>query len=214
MLDSQSLATLLGDIAAAVRSQRDYLSELDNAIGDGDHGHNLAKGFDAVAEKVLVNPDPDLGKLLQQVGMTLISTVGGAAGPLYGTAFLRMATQLAGKQEMALADLPQLLDAAIGGIKQRGKAERGEKTMLDSLIPAQEALAQAVADGKEPDAALELAAQAAEAGVAYTRSIRATKGRASYLGERSVGHQDPGATSTALILRTIQRHIAGSIAGR
>jgi dihydroxyacetone kinase-like protein len=214
MLDSQSLATLLGDIAAAVRSQRDYLSELDNAIGDGDHGHNLAKGFDAVVEKVLANPDPDLGKLLQQVGMTLIATVGGAAGPLYGTAFLRMATQLAGRQEMALADLPQLLDAAIGGIKQRGKAERGEKTMLDSLIPAQEALAQAVAEGKEPDAALELAAQAAEAGVAYTRSIRATKGRASYLGERSVGHQDPGATSTALILRTIQRHIAGSIAGR
>lgn len=214
MLDATSLATALRDIAAAVRSQRDYLTELDNAIGDGDHGHNLAKGFDAVVAKVLDNPDPDVGKLLQQVGMSLISTVGGAAGPLYGTAFLRMGAEPAGKQQIVLADVPHLLEAAVGGIKQRGKAERGEKTMLDALIPAQEAAAKAVGDGKSPAEVLELAAEAAEAGVEYTRSIRATKGRASYLGERSVGHQDPGATSTALILRTLQRNIAGTIAGR
>ncbi|MFZ5816244.1 MAG: dihydroxyacetone kinase subunit DhaL [Bacillota bacterium] len=209
MMEKQGLVNLLQAVAQAVYDQRDLLTQLDAAIGDGDHGHNLAKGFTAVQEKVLSNPPDDLGKLLQQTGMTLISTVGGASGPLYGTAFMRMGAQLVGRTEVAFADLPGLLEAAIGGIKQRGKAERGEKTMLDALIPAQEALAAAVAEGLDPVTGLDRAATAAEEGVAFTRTIRATKGRASYLGDRSIGHQDPGATSSALILRTIHSHLAG-----
>jgi dihydroxyacetone kinase-like protein len=157
---------------------------------------------------VLANPDPDVGKLLQQVGLTLVSTVGGASGPLYGTAFMRMGAAMAGKPSIGLADLPGLLEAAIGGIKQRGKAERGEKTMLDALIPAQAELADAVAKGLPARECLDLAATAAEAGAEYTKSIKATKGRASYLGDRSIGHQDPGATSSALMLRAVHLSIA------
>lgn len=209
MMNSQELVHLLDAIAETIHQQRDYLTQLDGAIGDGDHGHNLAKGFAAVREKVLASPDPDLGKLLQQTGMTLISTVGGASGPLYGTAFLRIGAQLVGRTEVAYADLPALLEAAIGGVKQRGKAEQGEKTMLDALIPAQQALAAAVAEGLPAVEGLGRAAAAAEDGVAFTRTIRATKGRASYLGDRSIGHQDPGATSSALILRTLHTHLAG-----
>lgn len=208
-MDSQGLVTLLQAIARAVYEQREHLTELDAAIGDGDHGHNMAKGFEAVAEKVLSNPEGDLGKILQQTGMTLISTVGGASGPLYGTAFMRMGAQLVGRSQVAYADLPNLLEAAIGGVKQRGKAERGEKTMLDALIPAQEALAAALAEGVPLLEGLDRAALAAEEGVAFTKTIRATKGRASYLGDRSIGHQDPGATSSALILRTLHSHLAG-----
>lgn len=208
-MDSQGLIQLLDAIAQAVHDQRELLTELDAAIGDGDHGHNLAKGFAAVREKVLTQPETDLGKILQQTGMTLIATVGGASGPLYGTAFVRMGAQLSGRSEVAYADLPGLLEAAIGGIKQRGKAERGEKTMLDALIPAREALAAAVAEGLPKLEGLDRAARAAEEGVAFTRTIRATKGRASYLGDRSIGHQDPGATSSALMLRTIHSHLAG-----
>lgn len=209
-MDSKGLASLLDNISNVIYNQRDHLTELDAAIGDGDHGHNMAKGFQAVQAKVLANPDPDLGKMLQQVGMTLISTVGGASGPLYGTAFLRMGGQLVGKQEVALADLPHLLDAAIGGIQQRGKAVRGEKTMLDALIPAKEALEEALAAGKPAAEVLTAATAAAEAGVEFTKTIRATKGRASYLGDRSIGHQDPGATSSLLMIRTLKETVAGA----
>lgn len=209
-MDKQGLLALLDNISKRIYDQRDFLTQLDAAIGDGDHGHNMAKGFQAVQERVIANPGPDLGKILQQVGMTLISTVGGASGPLYGTAFLRMGGQLAGKQEVSITDLPKLLDAAIGGIQQRGKAVKGEKTMLDALIPAKEALEAALAAGKSAPEALADAAAAAEAGVEYTKTIRATKGRASYLGDRSIGHQDPGATSSMLMIQVLHETVAGA----
>jgi len=208
-MDSQGVAAIIRQMAAVIRREREYLTELDAAIGDADHGHNMAKGFEAVEDKVLSAPDPDVGKLLQQVGMTLVSTVGGASGPLYGTAFIRAGAQLAGRQQVEMADLPRLFEAAIAGIQQRGRAVRGEKTMLDALMPAHEALASAVSEGLAPGECLERAAAAAEDGVAYTRSIKATKGRASYLGERSIGHQDPGATSSALLIRAIEQTLAG-----
>ena len=203
-MDKEGLLRLLEKIGQRIHEQRDFLTELDNAIGDGDHGHNMDKGFQAVHDRVLSNPGPDMGKVLQQVGMALISTVGGAAGPLYGTAFMRMGGLLAGRQEASLEDLPRLLDAAIGGIQQRGKAVRGEKTMLDALIPAKEALEAAISAGKPAVEALADAAAAAEAGVEYTKTIRATKGRASYLGDRSIGHQDPGATSSMLMIQVLK----------
>ncbi|HEY8346725.1 MAG TPA: dihydroxyacetone kinase subunit DhaL [Symbiobacteriaceae bacterium] len=209
-MDVNGLVQLLNNIAKVLHEQADFLSELDNAIGDGDHGHNMDKGFKAVQERVLSNPDPDLGKILQKVGMTLISTVGGAAGPLYGTAFLRMGSQLAGKQEVTLQDLPKLMEVAIAGIQQRGKAVRGEKTMLDALIPAKEALDAALAAGKPAVEALSDAVAAAAEGVEYTKTIKATKGRASYLGERSIGHQDPGATSSYFMIRALRDTVAGA----
>jgi len=209
MFDSKQLAAALKQVAAVVEANKDFLTELDNAIGDGDHGHNLAKGFAAATEKALNNPDPECSKVFTQVGMALISTVGGASGPLYGTAFMRMGSAVAGKPGISLADLPAMLDAAIGGIQQRGKAEKGEKTMLDALMPARDALVAAVAAGDGPVDALSKAVAAAEAGVEFTKTIRATKGRASYLGDRSIGHQDPGATSSMLMLAAIRDYLAG-----
>lgn len=209
MLHTHDVTALLAQIAGRVFEQRDYLSQLDAAIGDGDHGHNMSKGFQAVADKVLTAENPHIGHLLKQTGMTLISTVGGASGPLYGTAFLRMGALMDGRQEVGITDLPALFEAAIAGVKQRGKAERGEKTMLDALIPAHEALSAALNQGMSAAGALEAAAAAAEAGVGFTKTIRATKGRASYLGDRSIGHQDPGATSSWLMIMTLRDFAAG-----
>jgi dihydroxyacetone kinase-like protein len=150
----------------------------------------------------------DIGTILKMVASTLISTVGGASGPLYGTAFLRAGTVLAGKSSVSLQEMVPALEAAVQGIRDRGKATTGEKTMLDALVPAQGALAQASGDGLGLAEALALAASAAETGAQATIPMLATKGRASYLGERSRGHQDPGATSSALILRAVADALA------
>jgi phosphoenolpyruvate---glycerone phosphotransferase subunit DhaL len=188
---------------AALHEQREYLTGLDAAIGDADHGTNMDRGFKAVLDKLPGVGEADIGTILKTVGTTLVSTVGGASGPLYGTAFLRAGMALAGKQDLEPVDLVTGLGAAVEGIMARGKAQRGEKTMVDALAPALEALQARVSAGASLDEALQAAVAAAEAGMTATIPMLATKGRASYLGERSVGHQDPGATSATLLLRTM-----------
>ncbi|GAB4474164.1 MAG: dihydroxyacetone kinase subunit DhaL [Anaerolineales bacterium] len=187
--------------SALIAANRDYLVELDAAIGDADHGVNMDRGFQAITQKLNQETPTEIGALLKMVAMTLISTVGGAAGPLYGTFFLQMATKLAGKTEISPAEWALALEAAIQGVKQRGKAELGDKTMLDALSPAVSALKEALTSGANLSEALQIAAQAAERGMKDTIPLVARKGRASYLGERSAGHQDPGATSSFLLLK-------------
>jgi len=198
----------LSDIADKIIANKDFLTELDREIGDSDHGINLSRGFTAVLEKV--NKDEqDIGASLKKAGMTLLSTVGGASGPLYGTAYMEAAKVLSGKTELNAQDFLAALDAAIAGIQKRGKAVKGEKTMLDAIIPAREAYAHELDNNASLINALEAAIKAAQEGVEYTKTIIATKGRASYLGERSIGHQDPGATSSTLTLEAILDYLKG-----
>jgi phosphoenolpyruvate---glycerone phosphotransferase subunit DhaL len=185
--------------AAVVAEHRVELVALDTAIGDGDHGTNMDRGMKKALEKLDSQEGADIGALLKAVAMALISSVGGAAGPLYGTLFLQMGTSAAGKEELDLAGWTAALDAGIKGVQSRGKAEPGDKTMIDALLPALEALRSS--DG-EAAAALAKAADAAEEGMKSTIPMEARKGRASYLGPRSVGHQDPGATSSYLLMRS------------
>lgn len=193
-------------IAAAINENKEMLTNLDAAIGDADHGINMSRGFEAVKIKLEESEDKDIASMLKKVGMTLISTVGGASGPLYGTAFLRAASAVQGVEYITREKAMEMLSAAIKGIKDRGKAEKGEKTMLDALEPAFEAFSQGVAENKNLTDCLDAASKAAEAGVRYTATIKATKGRASYLGERSIGHQDPGATSSYIILKVLTEY--------
>ena len=190
--------------AADVAEQRDYLVDLDRAIGDGDHGENMDRGFKAAVEALGHAQPASVAEVLKTVAKTLMSTVGGAAGPLYGTAFLR-ASKAAGDGELDGAGVAAVIAGALEGIQARGKATTGEKTMVDAWTPALEAARAAAESGSDPAAVLEAAATAAEAGAAATEPMRATKGRASYLGERSIGHLDPGAVSTSLILRAAVR---------
>ena len=190
--------------AAQVAEQRDYLVDLDRAIGDGDHGENMDRGFKASVEALGQAQPASVAEVLKTVAKTLMSTVGGAAGPLYGTAFLR-ASKAAGDGELDGAGVAAVIAGALDGIQARGKATTGEKTMVDAWTPALEAARAAAETGSDPVAVLEAAATAAEAGAAATEPMRATKGRASYLGERSIGHLDPGAVSTSLILRAAVR---------
>lgn len=189
--------------AEELHQQREYLTALDAAIGDADHGTNMDRGFVAVMAKLQDVQDADIGTILKTVGTTLVSTVGGASGPLYGTAFLRAGMALAGKQELTVEDAAAGLQAAYDGIVARGRSQRGEKTIVDALGPALDAFNASVAEGGDLTAALRRAADAAEAGVRETIPLIATKGRASYLGERSKDHQDPGATSAALLVRAM-----------
>jgi dihydroxyacetone kinase-like protein len=186
--------------AQAMADHREELIELDRPIGDSDHGENMDRGFKAVTAKLAETPPETPGAALKLTAMTLISKVGGAAGPLYGTAFLRAATALGDEAEIDAATLVTALQAARDGIVARGKAEPGDKTMVDAWTPAIEAAAAAASDG-DVRKVLTAAAEAAEAGAVSTDPMQARKGRASYLGERSIGHRDPGAVSTALILR-------------
>ena len=190
--------------AADVAEQRDYLVDLDRAIGDGDHGENMDRGFKAAVEALGQAEPASVAEVLKTVAKTLMSTVGGAAGPLYGTAFLR-ASKAAGDGELDAAGVAAIIEGALGGIQARGKATTGEKTMVDAWTPALEAARAAAEAGGDAGVVLEAAATAAEAGAAATEPLRATKGRASYLGERSIGHLDPGAVSTSLILRAAAR---------
>jgi len=180
---------------------RDYLTQLDAAIGDADHGANMDRGFKAVLNKMPEISDKDIGTIFKTVGMTLISTVGGAGGPLYGTFFLQAGMKSAGKMELNLNDWHSILEAALSGVVMRGKAEVGDKTMVDALTPARDALKQALDNNTPLPVALEKSAEAARIGMEGTIPLVARKGRASYLGERSAGHQDPGATSSYLILK-------------
>ena len=190
-------------IGERIIENRDFLTDLDREIGDADHGVNMARGFAAVTERV-PKDDPNVGAVLKKCGMTLVSTVGGASGPLYGTAYLEAAKVLAGKDAVSAQDFGAALTAAIAGIERRGHATQGEKTMLDALVPAKDAYARAIEGGAGLAEGLDAACVAASSGVEYTKTIAATKGRASYLGERSIGHQDPGATSATITLEAIR----------
>jgi phosphoenolpyruvate---glycerone phosphotransferase subunit DhaL len=188
--------------AADIEANRDYLTQLDAAIGDADHGSNMYRGMSAVLGKLgAAASDQDIGTLLKTVGMTLVSTVGGAGGPLYGTLFLQMGAAASGKSELGPEDWAAALDAAIGGVRSRGKAEPGDKTMIDALLPGLDALKAGLAQGATFGDALRQSADAGERGMRDTIPLVARKGRASYLGERSAGHQDPGATSSQLLLK-------------
>lgn len=186
-----------------MEAEKDFLTQLDNEIADGDHGINMARGFAAVERKLPELADKDIGTILKTVGMTLVSAVGGSAGPLYGTAFLKSGMAMAGKTEISLDDFLACLKVAIEGVQQRGRAVRGEKTMLDAMVPALEAMAAARASGGDAKTVLAAGIAAAREGVEFTKTIAATKGRASYIGERSIGHQDPGATSFAFLLEAV-----------
>lgn len=188
-------------VAAVIDENKSYLTQLDAAIGDADHGANMDRGFKAVMGKIPEISDKDIGTIFKTIGMTLISTVGGAGGPLYGTFFLQAGMKTAGKIELSLADWCDAMEAALSGIIMRGKAEIGDKTMVDALTPAVHALKEAVQTNTPINAALSLSAEAAQKGMEGTIPLVARKGRASYLGERSAGHQDPGATSSFLILK-------------
>lgn len=187
--------------AELLHQNKEYLTELDSAIGDADHGINMDRGFQTILKKLPTVEDKDVGTILKTAGMALVSSVGGAAGPLYGTALMQAGTALAGKYELTAGDLVTALDAALSGVMMRGKSKPGEKTMIEALAPALAAMREALAGGASTQQMLERATAAAEQGMKSTIPMLALKGRASYLGERSIGHQDPGATSSYLLIR-------------
>src|SRR5438876_1764909 len=199
----------LHQLAIVLHENREFLTQLDSPIGDADHGINMDRGFQAVTDKLPTVEGMDIGSILKTVGTTLVSTVGGASGPLYGTAFLRAGLANSGKYELYEADVVDMLEAALEGIKARGKAQPGEKTMVDALTPALAAAKEAQAEGLDLPQIMRRASDAAEVGMKSTIPLLATKGRASYLGERSIGHQDPGATSVFYIAQVLLETIEG-----
>ena len=209
-MDAKTITVWMGDVAASVRAEREYLVQLDAAIGDGDHGINLNRGFDAVVRALSADEDSPPGKLLILAGKTLVSSVGGASGPLWGSALRRAGRTLGDAPTFDIAELAAALDAALAAIVDLGAAAPGDKTMVDAFSPAMVALHEAVNRGAPPHEALRSAAAAAEEGMRATIPMQARKGRASYLGERSIGHQDPGATSTAMIIRALERTLSDS----
>jgi dihydroxyacetone kinase-like protein len=203
MVSKVQIVRWLENTNAVLQQNKAYLTELDSAIGDADHGTNMSRGFTKVMEKLPAEADKDIGSILKAVGMTLISSVGGASGPLYGTFYTRAGMASAAKETLTDRDLLGLLEAGVEGVVQRGRAQPDDKTMCDAWWPALEALRHAVDEGQETIAVLRAAVNAAEAGMKATIPLQARKGRASYLGERSIGHQDPGATSSYLILNAL-----------
>lgn len=201
-ISQQDVFTWVNKYAALIGEKRQYLIDLDSAIGDADHGENMNRGFQAVIKKIAEQSDKDIGTVLKTVGMTLISTVGGAGGPLYGTLFIQLGTKSAGKMDITIQDWADMLDAGLSGVIARGKAVLNDKTMVDALTPGLKALQEAIMQGKSTSDCLQASAAAAEQGMKDTIPLVAKKGRASYLGERSAGHQDPGATSSFYLLQT------------
>ena len=204
VIDATAVKAWLAAFAQEVADNRELLTQLDAAIGDADHGANLNRGLEAVVTALSGIDQATPGELLKTTGMTLVSSVGGASGPLYGTLFLRMAASAGESTSLDPSQFAAALRAGLDGVVARGRAQAGDKTMYDALAPACDALDEAIAEGLGIDAALARASEAAEAGRDSTIPMLARKGRASYLGERSVGHQDPGATSTALLVTTAQ----------
>lgn len=203
MVNQEMVLQIVRKIGERIMEQKDFLTELDNVIGDGDHGINMARGFGAFEKKAPALEGKDIGTILKTAGMTLVSTVGGASGPLYGTAFMKAGGALAGKKQMDIHDFIVALESAIDGVMARGRSTTGEKTMLDAMVPAKKAMAEELKATGDAVKALEAGVAAAKEGIEYTKTIIATKGRASYLGDRSIGHQDPGATSFTVMLETI-----------
>ncbi|MDY0890928.1 dihydroxyacetone kinase subunit DhaL [Frigoribacterium sp. CFBP9030] len=210
-LDSTWVRAWIERTAEVLTTERHTLSELDRQIGDGDHGENLARGFAAVRERIGQTPDDATpATLVKLVATTLISTVGGAAGPLLGTAYLKGAAALGDASELDARAVVALLTAARDGVVLRGKAETGDKTMVDAWTPAVDAAAAAAGSGAPPADVLRAAADAAAEGAAATEPLVARKGRASYLGDRAIGHRDPGAQSSSLIITAAADTAAGS----
>jgi len=193
----------LRQMADVIHENKEYLTDLDSAIGDADHGINMDRGFQAILKKLPSVEDKDAGTIVKTAGMTLVSSVGGAGGPLYGTAFMQAGMAIAGKYELEAEDLLAILDAALKGVIMRGRANLDDKTMVDAITPAVNAMREALGNGAGTVEALEQATAAAEKGMKDTIPMLAKKGRASYLGERSIGHQDPGATSSYLLINTM-----------
>ena len=210
-MDAGTITSWMREIEVVVRAEKDHLIQLDAAIGDGDHGTNMARGFEAVVVTLsgALNSDAYAppGKLLSLAGRTLVSTVGGASGPLWGSALRSGGRVLGDSATFGGNELADVLSAALASVKDLGTAAVGDKTMVDALEPAVDTLRARLSDGVTLDQALDAAAAAAESGMRATIPLQARKGRASYLGERSVGHQDPGATSTALIMRALQKAV-------
>lgn len=202
-MNTEKVIQIISKMSCRMEKEKEFLTDLDNAIADGDHGINMARGFSAVEQKIAVLGDKDIGTVLKTVGMTLVSAVGGSAGPLYGTAFMKSGMAMNGKYEMDISDFINCLKISVEGIMQRGKSVQGEKTMLDSMIPALQAVENAISDGLTVKEAVEAGVSAANDGIEFTKTIAATKGRASYIGERSIGHQDPGATSFTFLLEEV-----------
>jgi dihydroxyacetone kinase-like protein len=207
MITKSQVLKWLEATAAMIEENRQYLTDLDSPIGDADHGINMDRGFKKVISKLPGVEEKDIGTVLKTAGMALVTSVGGAGGPLYGTFFMDAGKAVAGKMELSDDDLVALLDAGLKGVIRIGKTNLEDKTMVDALHPALEALKKAVADGKDTGEALHLMTDAAHEGMKDTIPMLARKGRASYLGERSIGHQDPGATSSYLLLKTLTETI-------
>lgn len=210
MVTQTQILQWLQTFATEIEQNKAYLTELDAAIGDADHGINTDRSFKKVSTQLPTVADKDIGNILKTVSMTLISSIGGASGPLYGTWFLRASTAVIGKQELTEQDVLELLQAGLDGVLQRGKAQLGDKTMLDVLSPAVAAFGQAVGESKGTLEAMQQAVAAAQNGLQKTIPMQARKGRASYLGERSMGHPDPGGTSAYLMLKSLLRVLESS----
>ena len=202
-VNTDTVRSIIGEMARVIEGHKEYLSDLDQAIGDGDHGFNMARGFEVVMQKLKETPGTDIGEVLKTVAMTLISNVGGASGPLYGSLFLKAATAAKGLTEIDLAGSIPVIKEGILGVQARGKAEVGEKTMIDVLVPWLESLEKDCAAGLSGKEAFANAEKIAKTCMEDTIDLIAKKGRASYLGERSIGHIDPGATSSYLMICTI-----------
>jgi len=200
---TDDVLTCLHRMADVIEENKKYLTKLDSAIGDADHGINMNRGFQAVLKKVSSAEDKDAGTILKTAGMALVSSVGGAGGPLYGTAFMQAGMAVAGKHELEAKDVHDALESALQGVVMRGKASPGDKTMVDAITPAVDAMGRALDEGADTTGALTAAAEAARQGMKDTIPMLAKKGRASYLGERSIGHQDPGATSSYLLIQVM-----------
>ena len=203
MITGIELKEILGDVSSMIDRKKLYLSELDAAIGDGDHGLNLSKGFKVVEEKIQSVSNDNIGNILKTAGVALVTIVGGASGPLYGTAFMKGAAVVNEKDSIDMNDFLNILSEALDGIKMRGKSTEGEKTMIDTLSPVVDEVKKELEEGKNSSFVLESIKTVARKGMESTRDIIATKGRASYLKERSIGHKDPGATSMYYVLDTI-----------
>lgn len=204
-LTQQQLYHWLIQCSQTFAQEQNNLTELDTAIGDGDHGLNMNRGFQKVAEKLPSVEDKDIATLLKTTGMTLLSSVGGASGPLFGTFFIKAAQSAAGKEALSVADLAELIKAGTEGVVSRGKAEPNDKTMCDVWWPVSTALENATS--QPLNEAISAAVEAAKQGVESTIPMQARKGRASYLGERSIGHADPGGTSVLLLMKTLQQSL-------
>lgn len=206
-LDVNNVVEVFKEITKNIEINKQYLTDLDAAIGDGDHGINLNKGFQVVMQKLNSSNPKDVGEVLKTVAMSLVSTVGGASGALYGTAFMKATPMGVEKETMDLKDFSEMLKVSIDGIKLRGKGDKGDKTMLDVLIPVSESIEESINKNLTPLEALKEAREIAFKEMEQTKSIIAKKGRASYLGERSIGHQDPGATSSYIMINTIYEYL-------